>query len=75
MKTVMGAAAAAFSMFSALPVPQVPWDQRNMRWMLAAFPLVGLAAGGACWGWSALCGLLALPDILRGAGLDRKSVV
>jgi len=30
---------------------------------------VGLAAGGACWGWSALCGLLALPDILRGAGL------
>lgn len=69
MKTVMGAAAAAFSMFSALPVPQVPWDQRNMRWMLAAFPLVGLAAGGACWGWSALCGLLALPDILRGAGL------
>ncbi len=69
MKSVMGAAAAAFSMFSALPVPQVPWDQRNMRWMLAAFPLVGLAAGGACWGWSALCGLLALPDILRGAGL------
>lgn len=69
MKTVMGAAAAAFSMFSALPVPQVPWDQRNMRWMLAAFPLVGLAAGGLCWAWAAACEALALPEVLRGAGL------
>ncbi len=69
MKTVLGAAAAAFSMFSALPVPHVPWDEGHMRWMLAAFPLVGLAAGGACWAWDALCGLLALPDVLRGAGM------
>lgn len=69
MKTLLGAVAAAFSMFSALPVPQVPWDERHMRWMLAAFPLVGLVIGGACWGWNTLCGALALPDILRGAGL------
>lgn len=69
MKTVLGAAAIAFSMFSALPVPQVPWDEKHMRWMLAAFPLVGLVIGGACWGWNALCGALALPDVLRGAGL------
>ena len=69
MKTVLGTVAAAFSMFSALPVPQVSWDEKNMRWMLAAFPLVGLTAGGACWAWDALCGLLTLPAILRGAGL------
>lgn len=69
MKTVLGSMAAAFSMFSVLPVPQVPWNERNMRWMLAAFPLVGLVTGGACWGWNTLCGALALPDILRGAGL------
>jgi len=69
VKTVMGAAAAAFSMFSALPVPQVPWDQRNMRWMLAAFHLVGLVSGGACWAWDAMCGVLTMPAILRGAGL------
>ena len=69
MKTVLGAVAIAFSMFSALPVPQVPWDQRNMRWMLAAFPLVGLAVGGSCWAWNTLCGALALPEVLRGAGL------
>lgn len=69
MKTVLGAVATAFSMFSALPVPQVPWDERHMRWMLAAFPLVGLTVGGSCWGWNALCGALALPAVLRGAGL------
>lgn len=69
MKTVLGAVAAALSMFSALPVPQVPWDEKHMRWMLAAFPLVGLAVGGSCWGWDVLCGALALPEVLRGAGL------
>lgn len=69
MKTVLGAVAIAFSMFSALPVPQVPWDETHMRWMLAAFPLVGLVTGAACWVWNALCAALALPDILRGAGL------
>ena len=40
-----------------------------MRWMLAAFPLVGAVAGGACWVWAALCGALTLPAVLRGAGL------
>lgn len=69
MKTALGAVAIAFSMFSALPVPQVPWDEKHMRWMLAAFPLVGLVCGAACLGWDTLCGFLALPDILRGAGL------
>lgn len=69
MKTLLGAVAIAFSMFSALPVPQVPWDETHIRWMLAAFPLVGLATGGACWAWNTLCIALALPDILRGAGL------
>lgn len=69
MKTMLGTIAAAFSMFSALPVPQAEWSGENMRWMLAVFPLVGLAVGGACWGWTALCGALALPAVLRGAGL------
>ena len=49
MKTVLGTVAAAFSMFSALPVPQAPWDERHMRWMLAAFPLIGLVSK-ACQG-------------------------
>lgn len=39
-----------------------------MRYALCAFPLVGAVIGLACWGWSALCGYLALPALLRGAG-------
>lgn len=69
MKTLLQTVAVAFSMFSSLPVPQFPWTERNMRWMLAAFPLVGGVAGGACWAWAALCGALTLPAVLRGAGL------
>lgn len=56
-------------MFSALPVPYVEWNEKNTRWLLAAFPLVGIAAGLVCWGWERLCGVLELPALLRGAGL------
>ena len=38
---------AAFSMFSALPAPQVPWEKEKIRYMLAALPLVGAVIGGA----------------------------
>ena len=31
----------AFSMFSATPVPRVEWNEKNMCYMMAAFPLVG----------------------------------
>lgn len=61
--------AVAFSMFSALPMPQLEWNERNMRYPLAAFPLVGTALGFACLGWTALCTLLSVPALLRGAGL------
>ena len=59
----------AFSMFSALPMPRVDWNGRNMRYSLCAFPLVGVVTGLCCWGWSRVCGLLPLPSLLCGAGL------
>ena len=59
----------AFSMFSALPMPQVDWNNRNMRYCLCAFPLVGVVIGLCCWGWSCFCGSLPLSPVLRGAGL------
>ena len=59
----------AFSMFSAIPMPRVDWNARNMRYSLCAFPLVGAVIGLCCWGWAALCAALGLPDLLRGAGL------
>ena len=54
----------AFAMFSALPVPHVDWNERNMRYAMAAFP-ARRAVIGALW---CVCGLLPLPDMLKAAG-------
>lgn len=61
--------AVAFSMFSAIPMPQFRWNERNMRYSLCAFPLVGAVIALGMWGWGKLCLLLSLPELLRGAGL------
>lgn len=66
---VLETVAVAFGMYSALPVPRVEWNEKNMRYALAAFPLVGAALGLAWWGACALSAALALPDLLRGAML------
>ena len=54
----------AFAMFSAVPVPRIDWNERNMRYAMVAFPLIG-AVIGALW---CICGALPLPDMLRAAG-------
>ena len=59
----------AFSMYSALPMPQIAWTPQNMRYALVAFPLVGGFIGLVCWGCVALCDWLHLPDLVRGAAL------
>lgn len=66
---VLETVAVAFSLFSALPVPQFAWNARNMRYSLCAFPLVGAVIGLCVWSWGQLCQWLALPELLRGAGL------
>ena len=54
--------AVAFAMFSAVPVPQFEWNEKNMRYALCAFPLIGVVCA-LCW--LALM-LLPLPGFLRG---------
>ena len=56
--------AVAFAMFSALPVPQFAWNQKNMRYAMCAFPLIGGVIGGL---WC-LCGALPLPMPAKAAG-------
>lgn len=59
----------AFSMYSAIPVPQVEWDRKGMKYALCAFPLIGVFIAGAVWGWLAFCGLLRFGRMLAAAGL------
>ena len=67
--------AVAFSMFSAIPMPQFLWNEKNMRYALCAFPLIGAVIGGLCWGAWGVCGLLGLPALLRGAILTMIPVL
>ena len=64
---VLETVAVAFSMFSAIPMPQLAWNARNMKYSLCAFPLVGAVIALSLWGWELLCARLALPALLRGA--------
>jgi len=45
----------AFSLYSAIPVPQVPWERNTMRWALSFLPLIGGVIGGAEWLWYRFC--------------------
>ena len=61
---VLQTIAVAFAMFSAVPVPQFSWNEKNMRYALCAFPLIGLLCGALWW----VCGALPLPAPARAAG-------
>ena len=44
-------AAIALSMYSKIPVPQVDWDERYMKYALCFLPLIGAVIGGFEIGW------------------------
>ena len=69
--TALQTIAVAFAMFSALPMPQFDWNEKNMRYALCAFPLVGVVCG-ALW---CLCGVPAAAcgwPARRGSALCRS---
>lgn len=59
----------AIGMYSSVPVPQLEWNEKNMRYSLAAFPLVGLLQGLAFWGICVASHFFELPMLLQGAVL------
>ncbi len=61
--------ALGIAMFSRIPMPRVDWNEKNMRYMLCGFPLVGVVIGFLLWFWTWLCGILNFGTIIRAAGL------
>ena len=59
----------AFSCFSAIPMPQRLWDERDLRYMMAAFPLVGVVIGALVRLWWLACQALAAGAVFMAAGL------
>lgn len=41
----------AFSTYSRVPMPQVEWNEQNMKYAVCFFPLVGLLSGILSWLW------------------------
>lgn len=60
--------AVAFSMYSRIPMPSVEWNEKNMRYALCAFPLVGIVQGTLCFAWGALSWVIPLPALVLAAG-------
>ena len=54
----------AFSTYSRLPVPQVAWSERNMKWSMAFLPCIGVVIGLLLYGWQRFALWLELEPLL-----------
>ena len=68
MKSITSGFLVAFSLYSAIPVPQVQWEKRTMRWALCFLPLVGLVIGGLEWLWYQFCAAYGAAALLYAGG-------
>ena len=55
MKNMLYSIVMTFSMFSSIPMPQIPWKQENMRYLLSFLPLVGVVPGAGLLLWDWVC--------------------
>ena len=54
----------ALSTYSAIPVPQFDWNERNMKYSICFFPAVGIFVGASLLLWSFFCSILNLSAVL-----------
>ncbi len=69
------AAIMAFALYSRIPMPRVDWESDSRRLTLYAFPLVGLAVGGAMVLWWHICYVFSLHSILWAVGLTALPLI
>lgn len=65
----------AFSLFSIVPCPHARYEASSMRYLMAAFPLVGCVLGPIVAAWLLLCALLEAGAQIAGAGCVLITVV
>ena len=56
----------AFAMYSKIPVPQVEWNDRNRKYCICFFPLIGVVTGVIINVCFRVMQLLSVGDVLRG---------
>ncbi|MEG1972989.1 MAG: adenosylcobinamide-GDP ribazoletransferase, partial [Oscillospiraceae bacterium] len=60
---------SAFSMFSALPMPNIQYNEKNTKYMMAFFPFIGLTLGAFIFFWIEICQKLCLGNIFLSLGI------
>ena len=55
----------AFRTYSRIPVPEAEWNEKNMKYAMCFFPLIGVVIGGTEFLWMFLARLLKCPWILQ----------
>ena len=53
----------AFSMYSKIPMPHLELDEKDMKYVMGFFPLIGLITGTLVYGWIYAGKILYVPDI------------
>ena len=66
---VLRSVATAFTTFSRIPMPKVEWKAEHQRFVLSAFPLVGIVIGLVLAAWWGVCKWLSFDSILFAAGI------
>ena len=55
MKKLWNSFKIAFSMYSKIPMPHLNLEEKDMRYVMGFFPLVGLVLGACQFIWYKLC--------------------
>lgn len=55
----------AFSTYSKIPVPQLPWKEADMKYVLCFFPWVGAVIGAVVFLWHWFCTAFAIGGICQ----------
>lgn len=55
----------AFSMYSAIWVPQFEWKEEDMRYVFCFFPWIGAVIGGSVYLWCYVCGIYRIGPVCR----------
>jgi adenosylcobinamide-GDP ribazoletransferase len=58
----------AFSMYSKIPMPNTDWDEKNLRYSMCFFPLIGIVIGAMIYLWNFICYRFGFGLVLIDAG-------
>ncbi len=68
MKEIYNSLVIAFAMYSKIPMPHADWSEKNKKYVMVFFPLVGAVIGGFFLLWSFFEEFAGLNEILTTAG-------